>query len=253
MGAVFFSLDRRLVDFLQRAIPLTVFVETGTFRGDTIAEVADCFDEVHTVELSDELFREACGRFADRPHVQVHQGESAPFLAKIRQQIAGRCALYWLDAHWCVAQATAGQTSQCPLLDELAALKPVGDTAVILIDDARLYLCPPPDPHEVSQWPSWQQILDSLQQLSSRHEMMVVNDVIAFYPSTARTVMHEYARSHAVDWLQIMHRYQHAEELRQRCQQQQQSLRQIRDRMQRQSVRLEELQAKLRRARKQQS
>ena len=68
MGAVFFSLDRRLVDFLQQALPLPVFVETGTFRGDTIAEVADRFDEVHTVELSEELFREdATGSRIDRP------------------------------------------------------------------------------------------------------------------------------------------------------------------------------------------
>ncbi len=253
MGAVFFSLDRRFVDLLQRALPLPVFVETGTFHGDTIAEVADRFDEVHSVELSEELFREARDRFADRPTIHIHHGDSAAFLSAIHPQIEGRGVLYWLDAHWCVAEATAGQTSQCPLLDELAALQPIDETTVILIDDARLYLCPPPDPHEVSHWPNWQQILDALRQISSRHEMMVVNDVIAFYPSVARAMMHEYARNHAIDWLQVMHRYQHAEEWRQRCQQQQQSIQQMRDRMQQQSARLEELQAELKRTRKQRS
>ena len=68
MGAVFFRSIAVCLHFLQQALPLPVFVETGTFRGDTIAEVADPFDEVHTVELSEELFREgATGSRIDRP------------------------------------------------------------------------------------------------------------------------------------------------------------------------------------------
>ena len=38
MGAVTFSLDPRLVASLQGVLPLSILIETGTFKGDTVAE-----------------------------------------------------------------------------------------------------------------------------------------------------------------------------------------------------------------------
>ena len=55
MGAVSFSLDRKLVESLKASLPLDVLVETGTFEGNTVAEVRDLFTEIHSVELSDQL------------------------------------------------------------------------------------------------------------------------------------------------------------------------------------------------------
>ena len=249
MGAVVFSLDSRLVECLQSAIPLAVLVETGTFRGDTVAEFVERFDEIHSVELSPDLCGAAKKRFADQPQVHIHEGDSAAFLKKLRGRFEGQGVLYWLDAHWCVADDTAGQTSQCPLLQELAALKMISDQSVILIDDARLYLCPPADPHEVSQWPSWQQIVNGLAEVSDRHEMMIVNDVIAFYPAAARAALHRYARLYSVDWLATMHLSRQATELQKRSEQQQQVIEQLRERVQRQAARLRQVQAELQQAR----
>ncbi len=253
MGAVVFSLDSRLVECLQDVISLSVLVETGTFRGDTVSEFIDRFEEIHSVELSPDLCRAAQTRFANQPHVHVHEGDSATVLRNLRGRFEGQGVLYWLDAHWCVADGTAGQTSQCPLLQELAALKTIDDQSVILIDDARLYLCPPADPHEVSQWPSWQAIINGLTEVSDRHEMMVVNDVIAFYPVAARTALQRYARLHSVDWLATMHLSRLATELQKRSEQQQQAIEQLRDRVQRQAATLREVKAELQQARQHRS
>ena len=201
MGAISFSLSPDLVKALADALPLEVLVETGTFEGDTVAAFAGRFEEVHSVELSDDYFRKATSRFEGVANVHLTLGDSRDFLKALAPRIAKRAVLYFLDAHWCVAQDTAGSHSQCPLLDELAGIGKLGDTSVIVIDDARLFLAPPPEPHDVTQWPSFDEIVTALRRLNPRHELMVVNDVIAFYPAAAHGSMERYARKHGVDWL----------------------------------------------------
>jgi glycosyltransferase involved in cell wall biosynthesis len=201
MGAVTFSLDPRLVEALQSVLPLRVFVETGTFEGDTISTIEGSFDKVISIELSEVQWKDAARRFAPLPHVQILCGNSGDRLRELKGEFQEQEVLYWLDAHWCVATDTAGDQSQCPLLDELAAIGGLNEKSVVLIDDARLFLAPPLAPHEISQWPSLQDIMQALQHLSAHHELMVINDVIAFYPRVARTVMISFAQSYGMDWL----------------------------------------------------
>ena len=201
MGAVSFSIDMRLVQCLIDALPLTQFVETGTFRGDTVAQVEGFFDFIVTIERSEELWRDSAARFAQSANVEVVLGESKAVLAKMQRKLAAEPTLFWLDAHWCIASNTAGDRSQCPLLGELGAIANLGESSVVLIDDARLFLAPPPEPHEVSQWPAFGEVLSALRILSDQHEVMVVNDVIALYPKAITSSMNEYARKYVVDWL----------------------------------------------------
>ena len=201
MGAVTFSLDSCLVAALKSALPLDILVETGTFKGNTVAELQSCFDKVVSIELSEALWTDALQRFANYSHVRILQGNSQDRLRELRSEFLDQGVLYWLDAHWCVATATAGEHSQCPLLEELAAIGELNDKSVVLIDDARLFLSPPLAPHEISQWPNFHTIVSSLLSMSTEHELMVVNDVIAFFPKHANAVMKSYATSCGTDWL----------------------------------------------------
>lgn len=201
MGAVTFSLDPRLLECLKRALPLTTFVETGTFKGEAVALVAPHVERVFTVESSPPLWEEAVKRFADDSRIQVLLGNSPEVLARIGPSLGDAATLFWLDAHWCVANDTAGDHSQCPLLAEIAAIGRLGESSVVLVDDARLFLAPPPEPHDVTQWPTFDQVTLALRSLSDRHELMVVNDVIAFYPRSIKEAVEAYARRHGVDWL----------------------------------------------------
>lgn len=201
MGAISFSLDPRLVAALQSALPLSVLLETGTFNGDTVYALESCFDKVISIELSEVLCRDAIKRFADSLHVRILQGNSGDKLLEIQSELQNQGVLYWLDAHWCIATGTAGELSQCPLLAELQAIEKLNKNSVVLIDDARLFLTVPLAPHETSQWPSFHQIIEQLYKIGSEHELMVVNDVIAFFPKIARPAIENYAKNFGIDWL----------------------------------------------------
>lgn len=201
MGAIDFSIDVELVKRLRQTVPFDVFVETGTFEGEAVARMLPLFSEIHTIELSETYHAQAEARFRDEPAVQLHHGDSTHVLRSLRPTLEHRSVLYWLDAHWCVADGTAGESSQCPLLGELTEIGTLNERSVVLIDDARLFLSPPPHPHEASDWPRFQQILGRLQQLSDHHELMVINDVIVFFPSALATSMVDHARAQSVDVL----------------------------------------------------
>lgn len=201
MGAITFSLDSRLASFLTKNLKLSSFVETGTFKGDTVAAILHDFRKIVSVELSQELWADAARRFESYPNVRILQGDSVARLHELKNELQGAGVLYWLDAHWCVATDTAGEQSQCPLLGELAAIATLNTDSVVLIDDARLFLAPPLAPHEITHWPTFNQITQSLHALSSEHEIMVLNDVIVFFPSVIKVKLQQFAQIVGFDWL----------------------------------------------------
>lgn len=201
MGAITFSLDHNLVRSLKNALPLTTFVETGTFKGDTIAAMHSFFDSLISIELSDILWLEASNRFNQDKHIKILQGNSADLLGDVSKELSEESILYWLDAHWCVAENTSGEESQCPLIEEIQSISRLNEQSVILIDDARLFLAPPPKPHDIKQWPLFNQVILALYALSSSHEIIIVNDVIIFHPTSIRHEIENYARQNGVDWL----------------------------------------------------
>jgi hypothetical protein len=203
MGAISFSLDERLLNLLTEALPLQTFVETGTFKGETLRLAFPLFEECHSVELSPELYEAAIRQFGSQTGVHLYHGPSPEFLRARRDRFASVPTLFWLDAHWCVAEQTAGGESQSPLLAELEAINALHPQSVLLIDDARLYLCPPPVPHRSGDWPDFHSVVQALLLLSPRHRLMVLNDVILFYPDSLRAVVSAYAREWGGDWLVI--------------------------------------------------
>lgn len=206
MGAVHFSLDTNLVKAVKSTLPLEVLIETGTFKGDTIENVKSFFKEIHSVELSKEYYQFCKERFKDNPDVHLYLDNSPEFLAKIYPDISNKSVLYWLDAHWCVADKTAGEKSQCPLLEEIKAIKSLNEESIIVIDDARLFISPPPSPHEISQWPDFESVLKALKKISVNHDVMIINDTILFYPVDIKETVANYAYNNSIDWLQALHK-----------------------------------------------
>ncbi len=206
MGAVHFSIDPQLVELLKQLLPLEVFVETGTFEGEAVQRIRPYFEEIHSVESSEKYFASASERFNKDPAIHLYLDDSPRFLRQLVPQLRNRSVLYWFDAHWCEADASAGKSSQCPLLQELESMDILNSQSVILIDDARLFLCPPPAPHEVSQWPDFDSLVKKLHCLSSHHLFMVVNDTILYFPVTLRNAVRSFAHEQSINWLTVLDR-----------------------------------------------
>lgn len=115
---------------------LKTFIETGTFRGETLAFLEDQMDELHSVELSPELFSSAQKKFEGHFKIHLHHGDSADIFPKILNGLK-HPALIWLDAHYS-AKITAHGPKETPILAELEAVfKEKHNRHFILIDDAR--------------------------------------------------------------------------------------------------------------------
>ena len=176
---------------LREATGITVAIETGTFRGASAVALAGLFDEVWTIELSADLHRAAVARHGADRRIHFLQGSSVDLLGQAASS-TDRPALYWLDGHWSGAE-TAGVEFECPVLPEIDAIDAsrYGADACILIDDAHLFLGPPPPPHRHEHWPTFMAVMDRLR-LNHERFVTVLEDVIIAVPIHARSSVEAY-------------------------------------------------------------
>ena len=207
MGAVHYSIDTKLLEQFKDLLPLTTFVETGTFDGDSVQSALPLFRELYSVESVEERYKANTRRFAGKESVRLHHGDSAHFLKQLQPKLRDVSALYWLDAHWCDSNdSNEPGENQCPLPRELDAIESLNDQSVILIDDARYFLAPPPEPHDPSQWPLLGEVFEKLRAISTDHEIAVCNDVIIFSPKRIGTPLRACLQRNQVDWLAVINR-----------------------------------------------
>lgn len=104
---------------------LEAFVETGTFRGDSLRWVAEAFPNLPCFSCeSSKIFYAWARSRVKRKNAHVSFGESRKFLAGRLGSF--RSCLFWLDAHW---------GENWPILDELQIILKSGINGVVLIDD----------------------------------------------------------------------------------------------------------------------
>jgi tetratricopeptide (TPR) repeat protein len=178
-----------LSNFLKAALNFTIFVETGTFHGDTANWACGIFDEVYSIELSPELHRRAALRLQQHGNLVLLQGDTGIHLANLIGRLK-QPALFWLDAHWSLGE-TAGENDPCPLLRELDIILRSSLPHMLLIDDARLFCAPPALPHPASSWPSLPALTRYLEKLD-RSEFFLFEDVLIVPPPSQAELVRNY-------------------------------------------------------------
>lgn len=124
---------------LAKAFGLTAFIETGTYRGDTLWPLLDGFEALISIELDDALHVAATERFKDQTHVSLLRGNSAEMLKQAVSMVEDSPALVWLDAHFSGVGTAFGGTNT-PVYDELDAIFASNRPRdVVLIDDLRCF------------------------------------------------------------------------------------------------------------------
>lgn len=119
---------RELVHEILARLSIQACVETGTYLGETTAELVGWQYPVFTVELNKDRFAEVRDRFAGEPKVSTFGGDSRKFLQDLVSNPA--CPLqrvfFYLDAHWNV---------DVPLREEVIFIVRHWRRGVIMIDD----------------------------------------------------------------------------------------------------------------------
>lgn len=177
----------------------TVFVESGTYHGDTTRWASEHFEKVYTIEREENLYEQYSSQLEKIKGVSAHLGNSKEVLPMIVSEIHKQKALFWLDGHWSGGE-TAGEDEECPLLEELACLSNRMED-IILIDDARLFLCAPPHPHKSAQWPTITDIVNVLSGFGNKMFIQVIEDVIFIIPDKGEL------KKHLVEYAQIRSNY----------------------------------------------
>ncbi|NDB61554.1 hypothetical protein EB001_24405 [bacterium] len=115
------------------------FIETGTYIGETVDHILTTdFKNIHTIELNDQLYKDAVEKYKDEPRVTCWQGDSVDCLKTVVDNLDGP-ATFWLDAH-ASGPLQGGKSGGTPVLDELdiIASHPCKEHTII-IDDCRLF------------------------------------------------------------------------------------------------------------------
>ena len=197
MGAVRYGVPLRLCQDLKETHGLTCAVETGTLFGESAVALRSVFDRVWSIELSERFYEEARAANA-RDGLEFVLGSSEVVLPELLVDIH-EPAVFWLDGHGSAGE-TAGEEQECPVLGELAAINawPHARDSVVLVDDARYFLGPPPPPHNPAKWPTLLDVLDALREGGERYAV-ILDDVIIAGPPSIRPTVERY-------WLDVLRR-----------------------------------------------
>jgi hypothetical protein len=190
MGLLRQGVPEEITLSLARRANVSVFVETGTFKGDTARWAAKHFKRVITIERAERLYRQHGPSLIAFRNVEPMLGDSRKILPSLLPTFGP--AVFWLDAHWSSGE-TAGRNDECPLTKELATLsKRAGD--IVLIDDARLFLQAPPPPHDPTEWPTILDIVHAFDAWTHPPHIQIIEDVIFAVPRELRDPLVHYSR-----------------------------------------------------------
>ena len=110
---------------------ISIFIETGAFRGVNAAVHANNFKTVITCEKVEEYYWQAKRKLFDYTNVFITLESSPSFLFKLRSLIRSTPVFIYLDAHF--YDPTLPKSDRWVVLKELAALQ--GTTPIIAIHD----------------------------------------------------------------------------------------------------------------------
>ncbi len=147
-----------------------VFIETGTYHGDTVAAVKHLYSSVISIEVDKTLYEKACKRFEADRNVRIVLGDCARELPGILGQLH-EPAVFWLDGHYSAGETGRGELDD-PILVSLKQLAahPIKDH-VLFVDDARTF-----DGREGR--PDMADVLKLIKTINDRYIVRVQSDII---------------------------------------------------------------------------
>jgi len=192
MGIVRNGPPAELILRLKNVYHIEDFIETGTYRGDTSLWAASHFSKVYTIEYSKDIYEDTVKRLDNNKKISLFFGDSRLILQQILPQLRNS-ALFWIDSHWSGGN-TYGKNDECPLIDEILLINGSEIPHFLFIDDARLFLSPPPRPHQINQWPPIDKVIKAINSGSFKYYIVIIEDVIISVPDYAKNLVMNYCQ-----------------------------------------------------------
>lgn len=179
-------------EFLKE-IEISAIVETGTAGGLSINEAAKYFTGCYTIELQEDR------KVSVPENVSCLFGNSIDLLPglvkkfikqkELLEEGGYNYVLFWLDSHFDGDKPKDSPYKDCYLLEELDIISQYSQDALVVIDDARLFLGQPPHPNDASQWPTIQQIFKKFNESFPYHYTTITDDYIISVPDRLKWIL----------------------------------------------------------------
>jgi len=129
----------RQIKALANRTKSRVFVETGTFLGNTAMRCSGTFERVITIELDEALFRRSSAFLSNRKNVLCLQGDALELLPSVFEISDVRDALIFLDGHFSGGVTAHGELAE-PACEEITAVAKHRDKInAVIVDDFRCF------------------------------------------------------------------------------------------------------------------
>ncbi|WP_377475544.1 MAG: FkbM family methyltransferase [Microcoleus anatoxicus] len=192
MGIIRMGPPTEIIYKLKEVYGLNNFIETGTYQGYTAYWASQVFKQVFTIEYSPDIYQKVTEKYGHIKNIDFLYGDSRNLLQNTVSQLESP-SLFWFDAHWS-GGLTYGESDECPLLAEIEIINRSDCEHFIFIDDARLFLSPPPPPHLPQQWPDISAILNLLNSAKNSRHIVIIDDVIIAVPIRAKELIIQYCQ-----------------------------------------------------------
>lgn len=112
-----------------------IFVETGTYMGQTIRNMEPLFSELYTIEVSENLYNNLN---KNSKKINFILGDSSIIFESLLNNLH-RDTIFFLDGHWSSGETGKG-VKDCPLIEEINLInEKFKHRAILIIDDYRMF------------------------------------------------------------------------------------------------------------------
>lgn len=161
-----------VIEQYRKKYQYKTFVETGTFIGNMIELQKNNFDQIYSIELNEQLYKDAVEKFKNNSHIHLIQGDSGEKLREVTATLT-QPAIFWLDGHYSTG-ITARGSKDCPIWGEFDAIFGYQKlNHLLIIDDARCFI-------GTHDYPTVRELKAYIKQKDPAYRCSVTTDMIIF-------------------------------------------------------------------------
>lgn len=133
------ELDLILKRVNKNYLDFDIFIETGSFVGETMDDIKNSFYKIISIEITDKYFDYCRNKFINYSNIEIIHGDSLNVLPLLIEKYNNERIMFFLDAHY-----SAGDTGKnhldVPLIEELKIInRDLKNSCLVIIDDADLF------------------------------------------------------------------------------------------------------------------